>query len=824
MTQLLSPWKILIVSLAFASSLAFPAFSAQEADASAPGDLHFLESFAIRTYDRGDILQSKKEFERILRIDPDNAVAKEYLTRITAEKTTPANRTADPVLTRLGEVTSDIQGLKNEIARRERDSQALYLTIRSLITENDALYVALRKRTRDLAELRAKFQGTPYNEQYSALMKDLPPDRIAQRPLTAHDILPDAPAALASASPAETEPLTQDIAIAEKELKTLQKATAPDKKKIKDLEGELEEKRMLLVEKTALLAENKASLVSLQEQLTSANRSLKDLDGRYADALNKLDKLAQEIRTEAALRDAESQKKYRELLGSYAEKIKELDGLKASLANLDSIIIPVKTALADKHQTLADLNSSIQTKDQKIEEYRSLLLKMKDALAQKDQVIQDKNAAITAKTEALAKKDQDIADKNKAILEKENAIAKKNSTIKKQTTTIKLSNDQLNGVHRKISSIQSLLSENDKDIAQIQAGFSRVKALIKASAASPKPSPAAAKPVAAASNQPESSGKKPVSIPERIRSLEKSLADKSDAMTIMQLKFDDIEKELAERKAATRRLEDDLLAAQEKAVSLEQKALTLQQENDAPKTIPPLSTTATVSLPREPRRPSAEAAMLHNILATKDKTIVDLNKKIIEKSVENRELSVMLDTSRDVSRQKTALIQEIALLNARLAKAEEENKALENSRCALQSSELDRQESEAIIHELQKVLNKKTAALNAADQQISILQENLSVIQIKQEAIKDLIDKRDKELFALKKQIAQNGKNPSLKTPGDRSLREHDETIALLKKTLTDTQNRLIQRDRQTKELESTLKKQTAQINDLRKRLNAEKK
>ena len=843
------------------------------AENASPGDLHFLENFAIKIYERDDILQAKKEFERILKIDPANATAKKYLDEISTRKNPTQPLSTSPTLTRLNDIISDIKGLKFEILNHEKDAQQLGLTIRSLITENDSLYVALRKRTRDLAELREKFQGTPYNEQYSTLMKDLPPDRVPQRAAQMQDMLPEyqshLPQTPAPSSQNEIEALTQEMAKTETELKTLRATPHPDEKKISELETALRDKRALLTDKTAALIENKESLLKFQDQLTTINSSLKDADSRYATVLGNLDKLAQDIKTAPPLNDAETQKKYRDLLGDYAAKIKELDQLKITIAQRDSAMVAVETTLTTKHKTLTNLDSSIHSKDLKIEEYRSQLSKLKADLTKKDSLIAEKDAALTKNNSLIAKKDATLAKNGSLITEKDTALGQKDTTIAqqdhaitiktaaiaKQKAALNFTNNQLNEADQKIESIQGLLKENDNDIAQLQDGISKVMAIIRANTTTPKPvktsspktHPVSAKapanvitepPAPPAPTAPETADPSQ----KKIEELTTALSNRDDALALLQFKLVGSEKELSERGTKALRKDEDLLSSQEKLADLEKTVAVLQEENNLLKKTPPQPSSYETKFkkPQGPPHISRETSLLHDILAKKDKTIIELNKKIIAKNVENHELSAMVDAHQAASREKNALIQEIALLRARLAKTEEEKKALGNSRCALQSSELDIQERDTAIHDLLKTVEQKTAALNAADKEITLLQENLSVFKIKQDAIKNLIEKRDKELAVLKKKFADaeklhpspsfNHKNMKKIAPPANAdaltklIKKNDEKMGQLKKNLADVQNKFKKQTIEKKNLERMVTKQTAEIAALQKRLNTKKK
>ncbi len=794
---------LLTITALFLALLIAPAAHIM-AQTSAAGDLSFLENFAVKIYKRGDILQAQKEFERILRIDPANMTAKKYLDEIIQGKTPAVSVAASPSLTRLNSITADIKGLKDEILQRESETRQLYLSIRGLITENDSLYTVLRKRTRDLAELREKFQGTPYDTEYSSLMKELPPDRIAQRalpldtfPLTQipSTALPQDPL------PKEIEILTQEVAQAEAALQDQKSAPGQDLARIQQLETELRNKRSLLIDKTALLIENKDSLRSLQGELTTINQSLKDADHRYIAILENLERLAQDIRTETSLQDAETQRKHRELMADYAERIKEIEALKKEITRRDETLAPLETAWSNGQKDLAGLDSSLRVQDEKIEGYRALLLKLQNDLARKEALITEQNAALTKKESQLAEKDAALSQKDTLLSEKDSALAqkdsllskteavlsqkeslitkkteelekkdslideksaliakkdasierqdrailKKNADLARQTEALQFTDQALDTTGEKIHSIQSLFAETDEGIRHLETGFLQIRTLLKGQA--PQLSRSTGTPVI-----PAASGSLQ-SLDKRLQALADDLQKKNNDLHILQLQTANMRKELMARERESRQKDLDVLSSLEKNSSLERRLRGLQEEIKQLKKAPPVfsSTGTRPPMPRAVARlPSREIPILHDILGAKDNTITELKKEIVEKNFENQRLSAFVDSCKAIADEKRALETDMVLLNNRLIQAEEEKTLLENSRRALQKSELDIQEKNTAILALEANLQQKTEALAAADQQIALLQEHLDALKIKQDALKTLFDNRDKELSDLK--------------------------------------------------------------------------
>lgn len=752
------------------------------------GGLHFLEQFAVRLLLRGETTQAQKEFERILSIDPGNETARKYLDDIASHRNMPpAAHDETSGFQRLGAIASDIELLKKEISQYQSDSKTLETAIRLLITENDSLYVVLSKRSRDLADLRSSLQDSSYDKEYAELMKALPPDRVPQRPIPAKEIIPGSYARVvseaASRNDAAVEELTLDIATTEQQLKDLRNKPNADPQKIKELEKALGEKRTLLIEKTSALLQNKEDLRSLQAELQGMNASLKDTGTRYDEAIRKLDRLNQDIRAELSSKNTTDQGKYRELLGDYTAKIKEIDELKTALLARDTKVTAIRQTMDQRGKNMTDIDVNLAKTQREIERSQALLTDYKKRLAERDAV------------------------------------------IARQSSDIAMANKKLTGVDSQVSSIETLLKENDQDIAQLQTGFSRVRKLIQDQKA-PAPEPVFTTP------------SEIDVLKKKVTDLTLALKDKDEETAQARSQMRSAEEDLAKSERDARAKDAEVMDLQEKVAALEKKALALALDNDslksaAPKTPEGASATPPKLTPKPFQKKTSEAALLHEILAQRDQTIVDLNKKLLEKSTESRELTAMVNAGKGQAANNESQIREIALLKTSLAEAQ-------NSRCALQTSELDLRERDASIAELKTALAKKSDALDAADKEISLLQEKLSVIGIKQDAIKGVVQKRDDELKKLQDKLAENEKDLKTAAWEHTQFRDLEQTrdiltskimacdkkVVQLEKDLTHARGVATKKDilreqleADVKRLEETLKKKEAEIADLYKRI-----
>ena len=273
------------------------------------GQLNFLEQFAVRMYNRGDYPQATQEFERILKIDPANGTAAAYLERI-ASAPRPPVASGKTSLERLDEMSEDITALRQVILGYENESRGLESLIRTLITENDDLYMALYKRTRELIELRAKVYGLAYSDEYIRQMKDMPIDRVPQRLYHPEDLLPaytqertisvNIPPEQILSGYVLTEKETLERYVAEKRMAARKSGQAPALQMIPEQREILGETRELTLEKTLTLAERKQNLIELQDKVQAMNTKLRDANDRYLEAINKIDRYYKSIKAEIA--------------------------------------------------------------------------------------------------------------------------------------------------------------------------------------------------------------------------------------------------------------------------------------------------------------------------------------------------------------------------------------------------------------------------------------------------------------------------------------------------------------------------------------------
>ncbi len=360
----------LLILLMLAAPL--PAFALENA-----AQLHFLETFAVREYDRGDTANAAKEFQRILRVDPKNPVALEYLKKLSSLPAAAAPRSIDQVIT-------DIAAVKNSLAEYEKDSSALKSLIRSLMTDNDAMYQILYIRSREVADFRSKFYGTTYDKAYTEAMKGLPIDRVPQHLHRADDLLPEEPK-----TPPRADQDAVDALITELYPKIAKKRLvghvfyAPHAMPAAALDKALGSHRDVLVEKNLAAAEQQDNLSRIKDKLTDINASLRQADNRYTLALKKIEDYCKRLENDVPRKDPVDQATFNKLVADYAERVKEIELLKNTVRRQDTSLADQKPALAAAHERIQAIERA-RPSDAELSQLKAELTSYKDFLARQE--------------------------------------------------------------------------------------------------------------------------------------------------------------------------------------------------------------------------------------------------------------------------------------------------------------------------------------------------------------------------------------------------------------------------------------------------------
>ena len=445
-----------------ASLIATPAFAQTYRS-----QLHFLEQFAVRQYERGDKENAMKQFGWLLRIEPDNAIAHEYVKKFAAEPASTAK--SNPAPERINQIITDISNVGSDLIEYEKETRELEGLIRDLITENDALYQSLYKRSREVVELREKFYGTPYGDAYASAMKSLPMDRVPQRLHRANDILPENAAVAGKSREEQITTLLNDITALSKErsatVETAATAPSPEKER---LDTALTAKRNILLEKTMTLADKRESLDQLKKELLDINNGLKRGNNRYIEAIQKIDAYYSRLKEKIAKKNYVEQKMFSDLVADYANKLKEIETLKSSVRTRDDALPAFKPVIASANEHLRDIDEAMKSKDAQIAEF-------------KDQLIQYK--------QQLSERETTIKTQNETIKERESALSRRNDTLRQHETLIQRQKTDLSMAGQKLDDVDGQVSDIEKALKDSDAQLAR----LKTSLAHPAPAPSVEK-------------------------------------------------------------------------------------------------------------------------------------------------------------------------------------------------------------------------------------------------------------------------------------------------------------------------------------------
>lgn len=793
------------------------------------GQTDFLEERAVKLFAEGDYAQSQREFERIQRMDPANAHAAEYLKKL-QEKTGTRSADTRSSVQRVDGILGDMMGLRQNLINEEKSTGDLTYLIRNLITENDSLYVMLYKRARDIAELRSKFYGTPYADEYQSIMRSLPVDRVPQHLHQAERLMAGIGASSISVNvppEAEVESLVSEIISRKKGIDN-----APG------LEKSLAEKRDLLVDQALAQHDRNAALTAAQEQLASANTRLKAAGSIYADTINAIDKYYQSVKNEIAAKNFTEQKQFADLMQDYTAKLKEADELRKQIENGDAKLAPSVTALEAANRKAEDLKGLLAAKDKQIAEFKDLLTKYKNELIQAEASL-DKAGVTVGNIQALLEDSDTSLAELKAGISRMKALtapgAKDNpelSTGDTQLTrelrdeitrlelrlkkTMAATPADLNATSGKeiaeTALMKDQLKEKDRTITQLKEDFAALTAKMAKTEAELQETSVT---VVALQNEKETitaaaDERKKVlkGIEERINTMGARADDKNAVLDEQRRAVSELtaqlerldrqagdirtaltEKDIIARKAEAqaRTLETELTKAQdrsqrqdldlrtlrEKSTAQEWELNQLRQENDAllagsaatPAKTPAVSASGAIKLvPAEPvivrpvpvkQTPIVPAPVVPPPVAVKADTSIP-DAAIVKKDAEIAALRKDAAAARDELAKTRALIktyqEQSGTAKTLLEQKEALIKEIDKLRAkgpdvtTIQKFELDSQEKKMAASKLQEELDNRNAALNSASAEAAMLQEKLQALEIRQEAIKMVVQKRDLEL------------------------------------------------------------------------------
>lgn len=420
--------SILIPALCITALFTLPAQAQND-----PGNLRFLESFAIQAFEQGNIRQSTKDFERILLIDPDNKTAQDYLAR-TAKGLVPKTKTDDQSLALL----ADLSYLRKEARSRESEFKELSGLIRELVTENDQLYMSLHKRTREVMELREKLFGKSYSEQYLSETAELQPERVPQNLLRAGEILKELEERepLASATTAENQP------------------SSAENQKL------LDEQRALMISQNASVASDIKQLSELKTSLTRINSELKGSEAATIAAVDRIEKYFGELRSNVNYNDPRQENAINSIKTQLAERSAELNKLRADTSARDESLSGLKNSLAQSNKTVAQLNEQISKLTQEAATLKQNLATEKEQRARDN--------------ETLKLRVSEISELKTLSEQRKTQMNEKDAAISRQQKDLALLYQSLPDIERELSAVEASLETSDQELAELNSSLKKV--------------------------------------------------------------------------------------------------------------------------------------------------------------------------------------------------------------------------------------------------------------------------------------------------------------------------------------------------------------
>ena len=720
--------------------------------------LHFLEEFAVRQYERGDKENARKQFGWILRIEPENAIALQYMQKLSTE---PAG-TSTPAPEQRGQIITDISNVKNDLTEYEKDARELERLIRDLITENDALYQVLYKRSREVAEMRQKFYGTPYAQAYKEAMKSVPMDRVPQRLHASQDILPEDTAVMTRTEELEINGILKDIAALSEQQKSAVNQGQFD--------SALQAKRDILIQKTMALAEKRDSLNRLKQKLTDINAGLKQTDSRYVEAIQKIDAYYSRFKEKIAKKNYVEQKMFSELVADYASKLKEIEELKKSVRTQDNALTSFKPDIASTNDRLRNIDEDLKAKDVQIAQFKNLVDEYKKQVNERDATLKQRNEA----------------------------IRQHETLIERQKDSLLMTNKQLYGVDNEVTGIEQALKDGDAQIAQLKMSLARAKKNLPAN----PPDPAlkeeisrlsanvdqATQNVTAANANLERMKAREQKLLEQTQSLQKENADLRQAaldsaaqVTTQKMAHSN---ELAESEEKIRTLKNDIKSKDQQITGLSQRIAELSQrvavmDQDLKSLHPPTeikkATLPDTDLEKRLRASYEKLTAAETQLARASSETAELKDQLTKRDAQIGTLQALPSGKANADRK--LLMDALLLKNQELAEVKEQLAALKQAHdlmvlkdaatpasaptpaaMAIPVEELPQppvalKEKDPRIKTLEQDLAAAKEAVKTAETKMRTAEEKYASKEIKQDAIDEVIHDRDTKIETLMTEV-----------------------------------------------------------------------
>lgn len=717
-------------------------------------DLRFLEDFAKDLYLRGEIRQAQKEFERIKRIDPKNALANEYLSKFspTAPTTPIETKTPPSFIEHTQAMVDDIKKLKEEIQQQEQNIDILKTTLRNSLAENDTLYVALDKRTREVIELRKQLYNLPNAPTYQELMENITLDRIAQQPFSKKEALSILNEPLLSPSIS-----LEDVQHTETLLEEARTTGVYDPMRIAELQILLDKQRAMLADKNEMLTVQSQTLTALTQELSSINESMSSVEKDFHTSTKTFEEQYQQLLDQQNKQTLKDQEIFLSLLADYSTLIKRIQ--------------EVQTKASQHHTQYAALE----------EQYK-----------QQSSLVEQLNNQINLQTDKIKVYEKIITAANQEIEKQESMIKDQQIMIK----DLSITQQYLNTFHQSLLNIQNLLGNTDTEIASLQQELNHIRTFISNEQENHQ---AQFDHITQAAQATSIQTAAVSELKQHIRNIytnniyadlpssQRAFITQQDAQQqISQLNeiLKKTEKELYASYLLLNERDENILDLEEQLQIMEYRLThlnnMLNKEISEKEKFSKQKDLLITQLKKE-------SNLLHDTLSLRDQELQTLHQDLFEKEAlltDLKKTSEEIETLRQFVHDNEQLLKENTTLAQELANMKETHKqttislslqetsaveekqqhlsyisqakqSLKEARSQLTTLSLELQEKEFSITALQNHLKEKTNSLIEAAEEIKKLEEQMVALEFKQKAMHEIAQQREQEILFLEKELNQ---------------------------------------------------------------------
>ncbi len=420
----------LTIALAATLATAAPVFSASEESPIASA----LNDFGQQFYERGDFAQAAQEFSKALLVDPENAVAREYLGKmgfpggLYPVRGTPADRALRQ--------TRQAEELRNAVAQAEERRSNAENVAEDLARERNVLEDRLGRKTSEADSLwellkGREFEAKNYQIRLTQTQKEFADSRAKQESDLA--LLRDEVGAIKDTSTRQELSYREGTQVLQGQVEGLQK--------------DLRESQERIVLKDLDLARQGQELACAKEELASLNREMQQRDRTVAQDAERLAAMNVEV------------KRLQDELGlpKKARSSKKVSRAKAKA--LAPEVAALQERFAQEKQSLEERTGELTTANDKIGELQKQLESMTADLAAAQQEVSRLKAAPSAGAAPDASAFE-LESARKKLLEQE-------VIIENQNDQVALLSDRIIDLEERLSLTQRIVQEKEANLQEL---------------------------------------------------------------------------------------------------------------------------------------------------------------------------------------------------------------------------------------------------------------------------------------------------------------------------------------------------------------------